>query len=257
MTKGPGQFGDATLDDYLDGLLDEEAAGRFEERINADPDLQAEVGRQTAVNDALQRMCTPSPGVEKRVVEGIRKAAAATPVPTATTRAVPFYRRRWAIAALLALGVVGAWRLVGLIEQRRVDRDEYRPKAWTSVVTYYRDAVESDMKPEWVCETDKEFAETFRYRFRQPLLLASGSDTVAALGLGYANCLTRRTVTLLARVQGKPVVVFVDKLKKDTHPKLPPNSGLHIHRKELGMLVLYEVSPLPEPHVLDLFFVPE
>ena len=45
MTREPGQFGDDTLDDYLDGLLDEEAAGRFEERLNADRDSRAEVER--------------------------------------------------------------------------------------------------------------------------------------------------------------------------------------------------------------------
>lgn len=257
MTRELGQSGDATLDDYLDGLLDEEATSRFEQGIHADRDLQAEIERQTAVNDALQRMCTPSPGVEKRVIEAIRNAAAATPVPIARAVAVPFYRRRWAIAALLALGVVAAWRLVGVIEQSLVDRDEYGPKPWTSVVTYYRNAVENGFDPEWVCKDDDEFAGAFKKRLRQPLLVAATTGPVVGLGLDYANCLTPQTMTYLARVQDKPVVVFVDKLTKDTHPKLPPNSGLNLFRKELGRLVLYEVTPLAKPHVLDLFYVPE
>ena len=257
MTRDPGQFGDATLDDYLDGLLDEEATGRFEERIKADRELRAEVERQTAMNDALQSMCTPSPEVEQRVAEAVRKAAAATPVPIARAEAVPFYRRRWAIAALLALGVVAGWRLAGVIEQRRLDRDAYGPKPWTSMETYYRDAVERGFDPEWVCKDDDEFTNAFKKRLRQPLLVAATTGPVVGLGLGYANCLTARTMTYLARVQGKPVVVFVDKLKKDTHPKLPPNSGLNLFRKELDRLVLYEVSPLAKPYVLDLFYVPE
>ncbi|MCH7994978.1 MAG: hypothetical protein IIB57_11125, partial [Planctomycetes bacterium] len=172
-------------------------------------------------------------------------------------KAVPFYRRRWAIAALLALGVIAAWRLAGVIEQSLVDRDEYGPKPWTSVETYYRDAVERGFEPEWVCKDDDEFAGAFKKRLRQPLLVAATTGPVVGLGLGYANCLSPRTMTYLARVQGKPVVVFVDKLKKDTHPKLPPNSGLNLFRKELDRLVLYEVTPLNEPHVLDLFYVPE
>lgn len=257
MTREPGQFDDATLDDYLDGLLDEEATSRFEARIHADRDLQAEIERQTVVNDALGRMCTPSPEVEQRVFEAVRNAPAARPVPIARSKAVPFYQQRWAIAALVALGVVGTWRLVGVIQQSRIDRDEYGPKPWTSVVTYYDNAVETGFKPEWACETDKEFSDTFKTRFRQPLLLAPGSDTVEALGLGYVNCLTPKTVTLLARVQGKPVVVFVDKLKNDTHPELPQTSSLNIFRKEIGRLILYEVSPLAKSHVLDLFYVPE
>ena len=257
MTKEPGQHGDATLDDYLDGLLDEQAAGRFEERIHADRDLRAVIERQTAVNETLQRMCAPSPGVEQRVLEAVRKAPGAAAVPIARAEAVPFYRRRWAIAALLALGVVAAWSLVGVIEQSLVDRDEYGPKPWTSVQTYYRDAVERGFEPEWVCKDDDEFAGAFKKRLRQPLLVAATSGPVVGLGLGYANCLTPRTMTYLSRVQGKPVVVFVDKLENDTHPELPPNSGLNLFRKELDRLVLYEVSPLAEPHVLDLFYVPE
>ena len=103
MTNKPGQFGDGTLDHYLDGLLDEEAAKRIEERIEADPDLKAEVERQTAVNDAVQHMGTPPPGVDQRLVESVRKAAAAAPGSKALAETLPFYRRRWAIAALLAL----------------------------------------------------------------------------------------------------------------------------------------------------------
>lgn len=257
MTREPGQSGNATLDEYLDGLLDEDATGRFEEKITTDRALQAQIERQTAVNDSLQRRYTPPSGVERRVVEAVRKAAAATPASIARAEAIPFYRRRWAIAALLALGVVGAWRLVGVIEQSLVDRDEYGPKPWTSVVTYYRNAVESGFEPEWVCKDDDEFANAFKKRFRQPLLVAATTGPVVGLGLGYANCLTARTMTYLTRVQGKPVVVFVDRVKKDTRPELPPNSGLNLFRKELDRLVLYEISPLAEPHVLDLFYVPE
>ena len=216
--------------------------------------MQGEIERQTVVNDGLQRMCVPPAKVENRVVEAVRNAAAKTPVPIAHSDAVPFYRRRWVIAAILALGVVSAWRLAGVLEQNRPN--EYPTKPWTSLATYYRNTVEDGFKEEWVCETDKEFSDTFRKRLGRRLLLASETGTVKALGLSYANVLTPRTVTLLARVKGKPVIVFVDRLKRDTHPELPPNSELSIFRKELGRFILYEVSPLLEHHVLDLFYLP-
>ena len=63
--------------------------------------------------------------------------------------------------------------------------------------------------------------------------------------------------SILEHAADRLVVVFVDKLKRDTHPELPAESNLYIHRKVVGQLVLYEVSPLDEPHVLDLFFIPE
>lgn len=255
MTSEPRQFGDNTLDDYLDGLLDEEAARRFEERVKADSELQAKIERQTVVNDGLRRMYMPPSEVEHRVVEAMRNAAAKTTEPIAHSEAVPFYRRRWAIAAILALGVVSAWRLAGVIERNRPN--EYPTKPWTSVATYYRNTVEDGFKEEWVCETDKEFSDTFKKRLGRRLLLASETGIVAALGLSYANVMTPSTITLLARVKGKPVIVFVDRLRRDTHPELPPNSGLNIFRKELGRFILYEVSPLLEHHVMDLFYVPE
>ena len=42
----------------------------------------------------------------------------------------------------------------------------------------------------------------------------------------------------------------------DSQPKLPKDSGLHLFRRELGGLVLYELSPLAEPQLLTLFIIP-
>ena len=57
---------------------------------------------------------------------------------------------------------------------------------------------------------------------------------------------------MLARVDGVPVMVFVDRTSADTDPKLDQGRvGLHLFRKELGSLVLYEVTPLGEPRVMD------
>ena len=257
MTSESGYQRDPTLDDYLDGLLDEESRRRFEEKLERDPDLRAQIERQDGLNDALSRMCAPTASRQERVFEAVRQAGTTAKTSVAPSGAIPFYRRRWVIAALLALSMVAAWPLAGVIEQWRSADDGYGPKPWTSVETYYRQTVQGGFKSEWICKDDAEFANTFKKRLRQPLLVATTTGPVVGLGLGYANCLTPRTMTYLARVRGEPVVVFVDKLRNDTHPKLPPNSDLNLFRKELDQLVLYEVSPLAEPHVLKLFYVPE
>jgi hypothetical protein len=75
-------------------------------------------------------------------------------------------------------------------------------------------------------------------------------------GLHYLGGLSRYTTAMLARVNGKPVLVFVDKSSNDTHPAEPTaKSGLHLFRKELGPLVLYELTPLDHPSVMDYLYL--
>jgi hypothetical protein len=76
-------------------------------------------------------------------------------------------------------------------------------------------------------------------------------------GLTYCGGLSRYTTTMLARVDGSPVMMFVDRADADTHPVLPVNSKLHLFRKELGPLVLYELTPLDHPHVMENLYLAE
>ena len=62
----------------------------------------------------------------------------------------------------------------------------------------------------------------------------------------------------MARVHGQPVIVFVDRIRAEREQQqLPPNSELHLYRREVGKLVLYELSPLDRPYVLDSFYIPD
>lgn len=60
---------------------------------------------------------------------------------------------------------------------------------------------------------------------------------------------------LLVHVPGEDAYLFVYVLssKQDPLPVLPGHSPLFLHRKELGHLVLYELSPLNRPNSLDAF----
>jgi len=50
--------------------------------------------------------------------------------------------------------------------------------------------------------------------------------------------------------------VFVDKASEDKHVAEPSaKSGLHLFRKELGPLVLYELTPLDHPSVMDYLYL--
>ena len=80
---------------------------------------------------------------------------------------------------------------------------------------------------------------------------------VNAVGLSYCNSITPRTLILLAKVKDRPVLVFVDRLDKDEGQSLPPGSALKLFSRTVDELVLYELTPLAEPHLLGLFRRPE
>ena len=116
----------------------------------------------------------------------------------------------------------------------------------------YQTRIAEGFRPTWLCEDDREFASTFLKRQGQSLLLAEMPAGSKMVGLAYCGGLSRYTTTMLARVDGVPVMVFVDRTSADTDPKLDQSrAGLHLFRKELGSLVLYEVTPLAEPRVMD------
>jgi hypothetical protein len=116
----------------------------------------------------------------------------------------------------------------------------------------YAERVETGFKPDWVCKDEKEFADTFKKELGVPLAFAP-TPQVAMVGLAYTSSLSSQTVAFLAHVDGREVIVFVDTLKHDSHPKLPADSKLHVFRSELGSLVLYEITPLDEPRASGLF----
>jgi len=61
------------------------------------------------------------------------------------------------------------------------------------------------------------------------------------------------TLYLLARAKGEPVVVLIDRTGYDRPLEVDSASGLHLFRREIGGAVLYEISPLDAPAVLDQF----
>ena len=78
-----------------------------------------------------------------------------------------------------------------------------------------------------------------------------------SIGWTRTNVLTKRTQVLLSTVDGEPVIVLVDTLGADKLIDEPAaDSGLTMHRRELGGMVLYEVSKLDGPRLLPLFYVP-
>jgi len=114
----------------------------------------------------------------------------------------------------------------------------------------YENRVESGFKPKWVCEDDREFAETFFNRNGQAIVLKALPDGIEMVGLAYLAGMGPTTTTLMARVDEQPVMVFIDQAEEDFLPETPGwFSGLYLFREQRDGLVFYELTPLDQPRV--------
>jgi hypothetical protein len=238
------------LDAYLDGVLDETQRQEFEARIEQDPALRHEVDKQRRIDAAMKRCC-PVPDVDVLLNRAIETAS--RPV-----RSHGLLFKIGRIAAMIAAGV-----LVVLAVQWAVGPGKPKPLGEGTYTvlgleTSYRQVVDEGFTPLWRCETDKEFAETYGYRLGQPLVLGALPAGIEALGLSYIPAISFDTIALLATVDSQRVIVFADHTRAvdNTQTELA-NPGLHLFQRRVGDLMLYELTPLDTPTVLDLLLIPD
>jgi hypothetical protein len=238
------------IDRYLDGLLSEAERSAFEQRLAIEPELRAQVELQARINGSLSRSFV-IPAAEQ-VMGPVRKSPPRH--ESASRWSIPnVLRSRWvAVAAslLLVLGVWSAWRAT---RPRHVE-DYPAQVAWYPMETIYRMETRKGFNPQWVCSTERELATTYWLQLNQPLAVPIPPEK-KGWGLSYYNTLSPKTVALLAKVNDTPVMVFADRKEAEVLPA--PDSNLHAHRRKVGEIVLYEVSPLPKPYLLDHFYVPD
>lgn len=217
------------LDDYIDGRLSPEERRRFESEMARDPELAREVALQSRIDDRLRRLLgRPSP-----------PAAAA-----GTAR-----RRVWmpwlaAAAAILLVGLTGVLFGPRLLESR--------------VEGVYRRIVAAGFKPEVVCTEPEEFRAWVWTNYAQGLAPTDSHPGVEFVGWSYTaklqtDLLGTYAGILLARVDGQPVIVMMNKTERfaASPPDTPRFSGLKTYRRDVGKLSFVEITPLDRPAVLD------
>ncbi len=205
------------------------------------------------LDERLRRLMQPPP--EERLAQIAHRAVhEVSPTRPRYGRSPVF--RRLAAAAAVAACVVGVWLIDQSLRQPASSpQGGYTPESWRSLETAYNDWLADGFEAMWVCADDREFADTFRATYHQGLLLGALPQGTTALGLSYCTSISSRTTCLLATVDGIPVVVFVDRVEVD-HPQ-PQPEGLFLHRRRIDKLVLYELSPLEQPAVLQWFSNPD
>lgn len=239
---------DDLIDAHLNGGLAADGRLGFERMLEEHPNLRPELARQERIHKTLRRLFAPPPDSRLHAIADAALVAAPAPATPATAP-----RRRLAAAAALLGIIAGSW-LIWTALGIRVRGPGYVTLPRTSLDDVYDAQVAGGLGPEWRCETDEEFSEAFADRLGQPLVLDALPAGTEALGLSYCNCFTPRTMYLLARSDGRAVIVFVDRVERDTAPSAP--DGLNLFRSRVGPLVLYELSPLETPAVLPFLREP-
>jgi len=263
MNGDPSQF-EELIEAYLDEQLAGDAKAQFERTLSGRPELRAQLdryrARQTQINASLRRMFvapTAPSGDFVKQIDPSRNGHETIKLPTAPPP--PRVRRSLLIAASIAILVCGpviawyAWQSYNAPATVAV----YKPQPVRPLDDVYRERVKSGFQCDWECKTEREFAATFAAQLGQPLLMHALPDQVTSLGLSYAGGITPRSVAYLAKVSGQPVMVFVDREQLDKGQSLSSPQGLHIFKRQVGALVLYEVTPHEKPDLLDLFFMPQ
>ena len=263
------------LESYLDGLLSGEALVAFKRRLNEDEQLQAALKQQRRINLALRHRLGPPAMTQewfsKIELNGHAKdgpdlpsivhtqSAAASSADAPQSRRLRFPVRRYAIAASILLAIGGAWLAWTLVISGSGQSAELpiaKGPPRLAFDKYYQRKVNDGFKPAWVCSNDEEFKASFRDRFGQAMLIGKLPDNVTMAGLDYNTCLSAQTLSVVMKVNDQGVVVIVDHVDRDKGaPTLP--APLKVFRREMGKLVLYEVTPLESPGTLDHFYDPD
>lgn len=230
------------LEQYLDGLLVGDELATFERELESDPALQEQVALQRRIDASMERAFAPPTESARDSPLAARDGVVARVGPRG-------FRRAFAVAASVA--VVGAaaglswWTM-----QPNCDRPN--PLAPVSPDQYYHTLVDCGFEPDWVCGTDAEFRTASARYVGVPFTVASapGLDVVGWMYQNPGVMLARSSTTLLARSDGEPVVVVMDRVDRDAPVTIDPASELHLHRTERAGVVFYEVSPFTEPRVI-------
>ena len=247
-TNQPDRFGEplSPEEQAIERALD----GPPEDRVSADEET---LRLQAAIDGSLRRLFQAPDGPPDGLLQRLRDAEAREPAEVTPVERPAAPRTRlpsWAVAAVLLLGV-GSWAFFAR-SMLFGPTGGYETRA---VAMIYDDKVRSGFEPDWFCEDEKLFADTFAERQGAGVWLKPLPEGVRMAGLAYLGGFSSQTTSMLAWVDDRPVLLLVDKADRLKPSALKETGDLHVHVTRLGDLSVVEVSPLEEPSVAPFLYL--
>ncbi len=230
----------AVFDAYVDGLLSAAERAAFERRLEADPALRAEVELQRRI-DARLRVAMAPPAMPEG--EGKSADAASAPIPMRRV-GMPAWLK---VAAVLAVAAVGVW---AAIARPWESWGPWLPSSLTADVVMKR-MLDDGFTPTWKCENDTQFLQYSKDRLGVAFLVRPAAS-VQVLGWTYSpGLLAEPAQVLLVRAEGEPVMVAMGPTRDDREIRVEAGSRLHVQRGVYRGVVMYEISKLDHPVVVN------
>ena len=226
------------MDAFLDNMLSPDERRSFEQRLQSDPELQAEVNRRLAIDETMRKRFQPTEFSADAIESWLTDADSTIASPVVLTSGVSW--RRWVIGAGAAIAAAAAWLFVLWQWPAEPEiRPFFQPR---SLVAIYQETVDQGFRPYYFCEDETRFAETFSRRQQVPLRLAELPPERSMVGLSYLGGLSRDTTAMLCVVEDQPVVVFVDR------KKVPPTGGVFLNAGTHQFIVKQNHDHSDRPH---------
>ncbi len=220
---------DPRIAPYLDGVLSDAERAALERDMESSESRRAEIAVHREIEGSLRRLFDDG------------EAAASPAALSISRRRHPL---RWlAAAAVLAIAATAAFLAL------RPDPLLIHPEVvWNNVE-------KANFVPSWKCVDDAEFRAYLQSRMGESFTIAESPSLQVvgwAYGRDYAQYpLSKDTLILINRVGAKHSIVMIDRIDKERRLTVPPATGLHLFTRHVGGLVLYELTPLDTPVVLD------
>jgi hypothetical protein len=247
MTYDPEPITDEQVDAYLDGLMKPEERAAFEARLRAHPEIAKEILLQKQMDASLERLF-PVERISDAQLAELQEddVTPAQPSAAGSLRTAQVERSiqssKWIKVAVAGIAAMVAWIMVVWFWGNGTGKAPFfQPRP---VALVYQEVLDNGFEPYYECHEEDRFAETFSHRQGQALRLTELPEGSRMLGLSYEGGISRDTTSMLCRVDGKPVMVFVDRLENDI-PNASQNDqpDLHVYREARDGLVFYEVTP--------------
>lgn len=240
----PPPDGDA-IDRFLDNAMPDAERVEFEKQIAESESIRSQIELQRRV-DASLNTGFGAPPIAALLTREEAQAFAPKSRKTGWSRE---YKMFGALAALLAIAV----SIQAYLWMSAPGADKERP----SLAQAYYKLVDHKFRPSEECTTKEKFAKWMQQRFGVALAPKDDLPNVQFVGWSYTTAISNYTALLLARVDGKPVVVAIDTAARQSEWGFPcrrqpeDKGGVNFFSSEIEGIALYEITPLDEPHIIN------